>query len=273
MADPNPDPARITDELWWVWTQCLLTIAGARLGGIYASKECYHNTVQANRIRWPFAYCVRLALDLTGLLDKARAIDLTMSTAQMKLHTGRLRAAAIHPGDDRLKGVREFIGTLDGVTVFCMIRDTDSGPWRVDWSRDDSHTWHIHVSVWTFYVNSMAAMEALVSVLSGETWESWQARKGGEAMAEMFLVDGGPAVMASTGGMRWGFPNWDAATRWAAFWGVPTTGLRSVVGADLDALLGPDRNSLVNPQHPPVAVTDHVHEVPATTSGLPVEAG
>jgi hypothetical protein len=87
--------------------------------------------------------------------------------------TGYLKRAAEHPSDTRLYPLREFIGTLDGIKVFCMIRDTDSGPWRVDWSRDSSHLWHIHKSFWTKYCADQVAAESVFSVLNGVTWEQW----------------------------------------------------------------------------------------------------
>jgi hypothetical protein len=169
----NPNPAIVSDALWWLWGQ-ESTIPGARFGGIYANKAGYHNTVNANRANWPANYSVRLPLDLEGPRDKARGLDTSLGTTEMTRRTGYLKRAAEHPDDIRLYGLREFIGTLDGVRVFCMIRDTDSGPWRTDWSRDQSHLWHIHKSFWTTYCADMDAAAAVASVMLGQTWEQWQ---------------------------------------------------------------------------------------------------
>jgi hypothetical protein len=169
----NPDPTHITDAMWWLWTRCAETIPGVRLGGIYALKEGYHNTVNANKKSWPWSYSIKLPLDLTQPDDKARAIDLSMDGVQMALRTGCLKAAAEHPDDNRLYGLREFIGTLDGTSAFCMIKDTVDGPWDYDFGRDLTHTWHIHESVFTAYCDDMDAMRANASVLAGQTWEEW----------------------------------------------------------------------------------------------------
>ena len=170
----NPDPARITDALWAFWEKVDAAFPGMRLGGIYAPKPGYHNTVAANLANWPNDYSVELPLDLVGPRTKARAVDLTpASVRDMITITSRLKAAADHPDDIRLKGIREFIGTLDGRTVFCYIRDTDSGSWTFDGGRDTSHLWHEHMSWWTTYCADMAAAQATASVVTGVTWEEW----------------------------------------------------------------------------------------------------
>lgn len=173
MSAPNPNPAFISDELWWLWTECEEEIPGVRLSGIYAPKSGYHNTVNHNKKSWPGDYSIRLLLDLTQPDNKARAIDLTLSDEQMRTITGYLKASAEDPRDDRLRGLREFIGTLDGVNVFCMIKDDEDGPWRIDWSRDASHLWHIHLSIFTAFCALMAFMQELFSVLSGQSYDEW----------------------------------------------------------------------------------------------------
>ena len=181
----NPNPTRITSAMWRTWEESQAIIPGVRLGGIYANKRGYHNYVYANQANWPGDYSIRLPLDLIGDLTKARAIDLTMSTAEMIKRTGYLKRSAEHPDDDRLGCLREFIGTLDGVRVFCMIHDTPTSAWQIDWSRDSTHLWHIHKSGFTLYCDDWAAApgvygwEGVISVLSGETWDAWVARKAG----------------------------------------------------------------------------------------------
>ena len=168
----NPSPARITDPMWRLWTD--RPVGSWRLGGIYANKSGYHNTRAANQSQWPGNYSIRLALDLKGPADKAAAIDYTMSDAEMRKRTGYLAAAA-ERNDPRLAAVREFYGTLDSRTVYGRIKDSRTGPWRAS-TADNSHLWHIHISVFRSYVDVWDELAPLLSVLAGETLQQWQTR-------------------------------------------------------------------------------------------------
>lgn len=169
MAGGSP---YISDAMWSLWQQCLTFIPGVRLGGIYANKSGYHNTVDANQLTWPGNYSIQLPYDLKKPHDLARAIDLTMDDAQMRLRMGYLQRSALHPQDDRLRHLREFYGTLNGSTVYGLIKDSPDGPWRAATS-DSTHLWHCHESWLTEFVNDMASVSANASVLAGQTWEDW----------------------------------------------------------------------------------------------------
>ena len=181
----NPNPTYITDSEWHLWEMSTTFIPGVRLGGIYANKSGYHNTVNANKVSWPGNYSIRLPLDLTEPSGKARALDLTMSDAEMTKRTGYLKAAALHPDDDRLGCMREFYGTLNGTTVYGLTHDSENAAWRSSTS-DTSHLWHIHLSFFTKYCDDWDAapgvygLAGVASVLSGQTWESWVADGGGD---------------------------------------------------------------------------------------------
>jgi hypothetical protein len=178
----NPDPSHITDAMWWLWEECTTFIPGVRLGGIYANKSGYHNSVNSNKKGWPGDYSIRLPLDLTMPDNKARAIDLTMDDNQMVLRTGYLIASAQHPEDNRLYGVREFYGTVDLNNV-TGLSQTGTGDW-VWVTSDDSHLWHDHISEFTEYADDMDAQKAIASVLSGQSWEDWNSStEEGEDMA------------------------------------------------------------------------------------------
>ncbi len=172
----NPMPYRITDPMWRMWTEGRKIIPGVLLGGIYANKRGYHNTRKANQLNWSGNYSVRLSLDLQGPSDKAAAIDYTMSSTEMRRRTGYLRDA-VERSDPRLAAVREFYGTLNGNTVYGRIKDSRNGDWDSS-SADNSHLWHIHISIFRAYVDQWSELEPILSVLTGESLESWLGRQG-----------------------------------------------------------------------------------------------
>lgn len=187
MAAPNPNPTRISTALWRFWTDFDAAVASALLGGIYAAKAGYHNYPDAlGSGDYSLAH---VAADRRGSRTKASAIDLTLSAADMKLITGRLDKAA-RARDPRLyvhggPTLREFIGTLNGTTVYCWVFTggvplgvgADSG---VDWGRDSSHLWHIHLSIIRQYCEDWAALDGVLSVMRGESLAAWQARTSGQ---------------------------------------------------------------------------------------------
>jgi len=204
MATANPNRTYITDAMWWLWLACHGFIPGVRLGGIYADKKGYHNTVFANLSKWPGNYSVRHAIDRRDPKDKARAIDLTMNDTWMRTITRRLLDGAARR-DPRMRCVKEFYGTLDGRTVVGRIKDSEDGAYRSA-SSDTSHTWHVHIGILTPYAGDRKALEGLASLLSGESLEDWFKRAWGTDAGKLpvaglpapTLREGaeGPAVLA-----------------------------------------------------------------------------
>lgn len=168
----NPNPARITDPMWQLWEQ--RPNKAWKLGGIYADKKGYHNTVIANLRNWPNNYSIRLPLDIVNKnRDKARAIDLTMSDSEMIKWTQYMKRAAEDNDDTRLYGVKEFYGTLDGINVFGLAKDSATGSWyRV--TSDKSHLWHGHMSVFTEFVDNWLVLEPILSVWAGLPFAEWK---------------------------------------------------------------------------------------------------
>lgn len=147
------------------WTNA---IPGATLSGIvgdlaHQAEGGYHISRQDNS---PDDYSVQLPPDKLGDPTWASAIDMSMPPTQMKLVTSRLLASAKDLNDPRLDVCREFYGTLDGITVTGW--DTYYG---VPATSDDSHLWHVHVSFLRAYANDPAAMNAVLSIVTGQPYE------------------------------------------------------------------------------------------------------
>ena len=170
MSNPNPD--KITNEMWRLWEETAPVIPGVQLGGIYAFKPHYHSSVIENQQNWPNDYSIKLDIDLKDPKTKARAIDLTMSNSEMVKWTKRMKTSAEDPDDPRLGAVREFYGTIDNKTVFGLIKDNTAKTWRKATS-DTSHLWHGHTGLFTFFVNNWVMLEPILSVWKGETFEEW----------------------------------------------------------------------------------------------------
>ncbi|MGH8878415.1 MAG: hypothetical protein ACRD0P_13900 [Stackebrandtia sp.] len=163
----NPDPGHITDEMWKLWETCEAAIDGVLLGGIYADKPGYHNTRDANPSD---DYSEEKPADQEGPGDKAAALDLTFSEAQggdyerIQKYTKRVVDAAIAQDERLYKGdtpvIREVIGNFDADAraYDLYTRETDA--------RDDTHLWHIHLSVTRKYLADAEALEGLASVIT-----------------------------------------------------------------------------------------------------------
>lgn len=165
----NPNPARITDAMWWLWGELLMLEPGSKLGGIYANKPGYHNG--RNYLpAWDYSVTDNPP-DWGGPGDKAAAIDWTFPDAQagdysaIALYTCRLLASAQDPDDHRLDGWREFYGNADD--------DSYVEGWDCRYgcavTSDSSHLWHIHLSEDRDKVEDYENKRKLLSVLRGES--------------------------------------------------------------------------------------------------------
>lgn len=162
----------ITDEMWYFWTEFKKIEPTVELGGIYADKPGYHNTRAGNS---PSNYSVILPPDKLGPSDKAAAIDLTFPNAQsgnyttISKYSSRLLKSGKDPNDLRGNYLREFFGNADS--------DTQVEGWDFYYATtstsDSSHLWHIHISFLRKYVTSLTAMNAVLSILKGETYAEY----------------------------------------------------------------------------------------------------
>lgn len=171
-AKPNPDPSRITAAIWRLWTEFDAQFPKTQLGGIYADKPGYHSSRNENS---PDDYSREFAADRKGPGDKAAALDLTFPSAQRGdfgeiIKFCKFLDAAAKARDPRLHVngtpvLREFIGTLDGERTYAYDLQTR----RSDHNRDDSHMWHIHLSVTRQFVTEWDILAGVLSVLIGDS--------------------------------------------------------------------------------------------------------
>ncbi|MDQ7905914.1 hypothetical protein RB614_15460 [Phytohabitans sp. ZYX-F-186] len=179
----NPNPARISAAIWRLWTDFDRIEPSALLGGVYAAKPGYHN--YRNALSSSDYSVGDVTADRRGSGVMASAIDLSLSDAAMRRYTGRLDSAA-RSRDPRLYSprgpvLREFIGTKDNHGVYCYVLTggrplgvgADAGP---DPGRDESHLWHIHLSIIRQFCEDWSALDGVLSVLRGESLAAWQAR-------------------------------------------------------------------------------------------------
>lgn len=209
----NPNPSRITAALWYFAESCLAMQPGTENGGTFADKPGYHNTrnnlVNQGRTN---DYSIRLAADKAGPGDKTAAFDWTFPDAQSGRYGtivkyGQRVRAAFHSRDPRTRGWREVL----------IQADADSNAEGYDftsWSErtpDSSHLWHGHFSVLRQYLNDMTVMNGMLSILWGESLETWRAgrsRYGGTGEGPVAATGGNKRMIlgvyyAPDGSQRW----------------------------------------------------------------------
>jgi len=172
----NPNPGRITKQIWWLWQNFHKAEPTCKLGGIYDNKPGYHNT-RAGNVHGN--YSIVHPLDLKGPSDKAAAIDLTFPDAQhgrydtINKYAQRLLLSGKDQHDERGDCLREFFGQTDGDRQVEGWDFQSVGPS----TSDTSHLWHLHLSIVRAYVTSDKAMRSILSILLGEKVAAWRAKE------------------------------------------------------------------------------------------------
>lgn len=107
-------------------------------------------------------YSVQLPPDQQGDGEAACGLDLSWGNAADQYAVSQRLLDACRARDSRLYGLREFYGSTDGASV---IGWDNWGNYPV--TSDDSHLWHVHLSVLRGYSNDNAACQAIASVIVG----------------------------------------------------------------------------------------------------------
>lgn len=147
--------------------KCARELPTCRFSGVLGDRSHTYGYHRGRSVLPWNDYSVKLPLDRQGPSGAASAIDLSFSTAYMKIMTKRLKASALDPNDNRLECVREFYGTLDGKRVYGLIKDSKTGVWSQATS-DDSHLWHIHISLFRLFCSNSAEAQKIFDVLAGK---------------------------------------------------------------------------------------------------------
>src|SRR5690606_29676468 len=82
-----PSAGKIYAPVQSLYKGLIEAIPGAVGSGIVAAKRGYHSSRAYNQAYYPGDYSIRLSLDKQGPSDGAAAVDVTMSTANMKKYT------------------------------------------------------------------------------------------------------------------------------------------------------------------------------------------
>jgi hypothetical protein len=128
-------------------------------------------------------YSVQQSDDKKGSGEAASALDVSLNDSSMQTVTRRL-VDAVDRHDERLLALREFYGTLDGRDV--TGRDVRTGHWITS---DDSHLWHIHLSLYRRWADDYDTLSGIGEVITGvgaasdddPPWEqlmAWYGSKG-----------------------------------------------------------------------------------------------
>lgn len=173
----NPNPARMTDALWWlVCMRELLEPVLSENGGTYANKPGYHNV--GNNLP-STDHSVRRTPDRTGpwWRTKTGGHDWTFLDAQhgnygtIQKYTRRLVNAMRDPDDLRPDDVYAYtLGQTDGDPVVEGYNEyTDDA----ETSADKTHLWHRHDSFRRNIVGNFWAMWKALTIDMGWTYEEW----------------------------------------------------------------------------------------------------
>ncbi|MGH8880059.1 MAG: hypothetical protein ACRD0P_22360 [Stackebrandtia sp.] len=157
MAEHAPD------GLLWLSREIIKVVPSAEMSGIVGDPSHTYGYHRCRNVLPASDYSVKLAADRAGDGDAAAALDIKYNAAWMKTITSRLLKSAKDKNDPRLNCIREFYGTLDGRRVTgwdCYYGEPATS--------DDSHLWHVHLSVLRKYTNNKTELSKVLDVITGK---------------------------------------------------------------------------------------------------------
>lgn len=193
---PNPNPTRISNPLWYLVCACTddtPTSFVDEYGGTFLRKPGSHADTAWLKVNYPNDYSLKGAKQniTTGPLSAfTRAFDWTFPSAQrgdwsqIGVYSLRVKEAW-ESNDPRMYGVFEILCQTpedkqpEGYVFYPERR------FRVP---DSTHEWHLHIGILTQFINDQAAMEALWSVLSGQSLATWRSRISGGKDEDMVAI-------------------------------------------------------------------------------------
>jgi hypothetical protein len=143
-----------------------IKLSSKQMSGIVGDSSHTYGYHRGRHYVGPADYSVTLTADKTGDGEAACALDVKLSAADMELATKRLMAAC-RGNDPRVRCLREFFGTLDGTRVTGWDRHDPAALGDDGYTTsDDSHLWHIHLSIYRSLVLTTAVLQ-IADVING----------------------------------------------------------------------------------------------------------
>jgi hypothetical protein len=154
-------------------------IPAALMGGIIGDKAHTYGYHRGRNYVGGNDYSVQKPPDKKGNGEAASALDISWSTAQPQYDVSKRLLNA--KNDSRMNCVREFYGSTDGRTVCGW---DYYGNYAV--TSDDSHLWHIHLSILREYADNHNALQGVADVITGKS--SGSSGTGGDDVPQRLNV-------------------------------------------------------------------------------------
>lgn len=132
----------------------------ALMGGIIGDQAHTYGYHRGRNYVGAGDYSTQYPEDREGDGEAASALDISWSDAESHYTASRRLLDAAH--DSRMHAARSFFGSVDGWNV-CGFDYVEGVPV----TSDDSHLWHVHLSITRKYANDAAALDGIAQVITG----------------------------------------------------------------------------------------------------------